>query len=191
MLYRIILVVSLTFAQKWIIHQREAEGDSQQVKEVVVSSDDNEHLKKHLMQQSSMPIMTILEDVALCISYSMQCMWKLNIICDRLWDNPPCGIFCKNHKSRCFNYWKYYIRTSLDTSLGSIACSISEIWNLLCDNVWTIELEKLQYKGVVVHAHGISVYYECIYIGCGRGLTVNCRSNEMSERVETKTARLW
>ena len=108
--------------------------------------------------------------------------------CDRIWENPPYGIFRENRDRNI--YQQYNVRTNLAPSFRSIARSISEICSLLCDDARTIELEKLRSKGVAMRAHALSVYHECTYISCGRGLTIDRRSNETSERMATKTARL-
>ena len=109
-------------------------------------------------------------------------------ICDRIWENPPYGIFCEK---RDRNIYQQYVRANLAPSFRSIARSISEICSLLCNDVWTIELEKLQSKCVAMRAHALSVYHECTYVAVGgASLTIDRRSNETSERMATKTARL-
>ena len=85
---------------------------------------------------------------------------------DRIWENPPHGIFRENH-NRSINS-----TTSELTLLQVIACSVSEIRSLLCDDTRTIELKKLRSKGVAMRAHPAAVYDECTYIDCGRGLSI-------------------
>ena len=60
----------------------------------------------------------------------------------------------------------------LALTLTPVACSVSKIELLLCADAWTIELEKIWFKCVAKHMHGVSVYYDCTLIDFGHGLSI-------------------
>ena len=60
--------------------------------------------------------------------------------------------------------------TNIAPSLRPIACSISEICSRLCDDAR--ELLNSRNYGTKAVLCAASVYDECMYIGCGRGLSI-------------------
>ena len=67
------------------------------------------------------------------------------IICDRIWENPPYGIFSENW------VWckvdKLYHRANPRSSLRSIACFVVEIQRFVCDRATPPIIEKLRSNG--------------------------------------------
>ena len=78
------------------------------------------------------------------------------IICDRLWENPPYGIFlCKLR----YIFDKLYPRANPPASLRVITHFALEIVSFVYDRATRIENKKLWSKGVAMYAYSISVYY--------------------------------
>ena len=80
-----------------------------------------------------------------------------NLIVDRIWENPPCGIYSENRVWCMFD--KLYHRANLRLSFRPIASFIVEIQCFACDCVTSPIIKKLRSKGVAMHAYGISASY--------------------------------
>ena len=67
-------------------------------------------------------------------------------ICNRIWENPPYGIFCENRVWCGFD--KLYHRANPSASLRPIASFALELERFVCDCATSLENEKLWSKGV-------------------------------------------
>ena len=80
-------------------------------------------------------------------------------VCDRIWENPLYGIFSKNRV--CCMIDKLYHGANLRSSLKPIVRFAEELQRFVCDCTIPPIIEKLQPKGVAMHAYGIP-YTTCI-----------------------------
>ena len=71
-------------------------------------------------------------------------------ICDRIWENPPHGIFCE--KLVCNIYHKIYLRRNHCPSLRPAARFDFQIQRFVFPRARTLETEKLLSKGVATYA---------------------------------------
>ena len=78
--------------------------------------------------------------------------------CDRIWENPLYGIFfSENWVWYMVN--KLYHRANLHSSFRPIVRFVVEIQCFVCDCTTPPIIEKLQSKGIAMHAYGVSAYH--------------------------------
>ena len=78
-------------------------------------------------------------------------------ICDWIWENPLYGILSENCVSCMVD--KPYRRVNSRSSPRPIVCFAEELQRFVCNHTTPPNIEKLQSKGVAMHAYGVSVYY--------------------------------
>ena len=77
--------------------------------------------------------------------------------CDRIWENPVYNEIYDFLVSYIFD--KLYHRANPRSSFRATVHFVVEIQRFVCDRATPPIIEKLQPKGVAMHAYGISAYY--------------------------------
>ena len=74
-----------------------------------------------------------------------------------IWENPPYGIFLDIK----FDVWliSFTIELTRVQVFRPIVCFVVEMQRFVCDRATPPIIEKLCFKGVVMHAYGVSAYY--------------------------------
>ena len=88
----------------------------------------------------------LLDQATVCYHFLNQ----LQHICDRIWENPPHGIFCE--KLVCNIYHKIYLRRNHCPSLRPVARFDFKIQRFVFSRARILEIEKLLSKGVATYA---------------------------------------